>query len=730
MLPPARSGSEDELKRDIPQEYGDHLAARRERALGGSGERLSFRAFWVGGFLSFFLAVGAPFGNMILRGSFMAMDFSTPGAIFLFLFLIGLLNCAFKLARQPALALGLAASATAAWLVVYRPAITDLDFYSPGLMMATFLVLTTWLNLPVVLRGGSLALNRSELVLVYAMLLIVSALCTMGLTEQILPVITAIFYFASPANQWAEKLFPHLPSRTMVDDGSDSRLFYEGLSGPEEAIPYASWVEPLLWWGIFLLALYVMMVSVAVILRRQWMERERLAYPIAQVGLSMIRSEHPDQAVNGFFKQPVMWLGAALPLTVGSLKALNRYYSQVPVPPTTWSVPFVGYQTLQLTISFAMLGFSYFINANIAAGIWFFHLFSKVEKHALLFTGMQSTQKITFGVSDYPFLGYQGVGALLAMVVVGLWVGREHYWRVLLKAIGRAPEVKDDDEILSYRGAVAGAVGGTAVMTAWLWFMGTPWWVALLFVVLAILIFTGITRIVTEAGLAAIRAPMIASELVVQGMGSSLVGPAGVMNLSLTYIWAADIRVFVMATASNALKMIEEMEPRNRRIVFWAMIAAMFIGAAGSLWMIFHMAYRHGGINLASWFFQGLPRTAYDAAVRNIEPQGTYWPGLGFFGGGAAAMLALMWLRQRLPWWPVHPIGLPIGATPMMNRLWFNVFVAWVVKQAVMRYGGAKVYQRSQPFFLGLITGQVLCSGGWLVIDYFTGKVGNSIFWV
>ena len=99
-----------------------------------------------------------------------------------------------------------------------------------------------------------------------------------------------------------------------------------------------------------------------------------------------------------------------------------------------------------------------------------------------------------------------------------------------------------------------------------------------------------------------------------------------------------------------------------------------------------------------------------------------------FFGGGAGAMVTLLWLRQRLPWWPVHPIGLPVGATPMMNRLWFNVFVAWVVKQAVMRYGGASGYQRSQPFFLGLIVGQVLCSGGWLVIDYFTGRVGNYLY--
>ena len=346
----------------------------------------------------------------------------------------------------------------------------------------------------------------------------------------------------------------------------------------------------------------------------------------------------------------------------------------------------------------------------------------------LILTGLQSSQKIGLGVSDYPFLGYQGVGALLAMVVVGLWVGREHYWRVLRKAVGLAPEVRDEDEILSYRGAVAGALGGTAVMTAWLWYMGTPMWVTLLFLLVAVLIFIGITRIVTEAGLAVVRGPMIAGDLVVQGVGSSLIGPAGVVNLSLAHVWAADIRVFVMGTASNALKMIEEMEPRNRRTVFWCMIAALFIGAAGSLWMIFHMAYLHGALNLNGWFFQGLPRYAYDAALRNIEPQGTYWPGVGFFGAGAAAMVTLMWLRHRLPWWPVHPIGLPIGATPMMNRLWFNVFVAWVVKLGVLRYGGATGYQKSQPFFLGLISGQVLCSGGWLVIDYFTGAVGNYLY--
>ena len=100
------------------------------------------------------------------------------------------------------------------------------------------------------------------------------------------PIITAIFYFASPENQWVEKLFPHFPDRNiLVNDGNGNKMLYEGVAKAGQSIPYADWVEPLIWWCIFLLALYMAMVSIAVILRRQWMERERLAYPVAQVGL-------------------------------------------------------------------------------------------------------------------------------------------------------------------------------------------------------------------------------------------------------------------------------------------------------------------------------------------------------------------------------------------------------------------------------------------------------------
>jgi hypothetical protein len=83
-----------------PPSYHQHLDDRRRGVLDPQDrqQRLGLKGFWVGGFLSFFLAIGAPYSNMILRSTLMATDFSTPGAIFLFLVLIGLLNVLFKVA--------------------------------------------------------------------------------------------------------------------------------------------------------------------------------------------------------------------------------------------------------------------------------------------------------------------------------------------------------------------------------------------------------------------------------------------------------------------------------------------------------------------------------------------------------------------------------------------------------------------------------------------------------
>ncbi|MBQ35532.1 MAG: hypothetical protein CME04_04020 [Gemmatimonadaceae bacterium] len=718
-----------DMRKGIPAEYHSYLSTRHSTTVRPEQRQgLSLRGLWTGLYLSLFLAIGAPYADTAMHASFMAWDFNTPGAIFLFLLLIGGINALHKItARSIGRAAGLATACLLLYLGYYLPA-ESLDPLSPGLIFNSSLVGSSVLNAVMVARGRTLALNRSELILVYVMLLIVSALCSMGMSEYLMPTIAAFFYYASPENQWMEKLLPHLPDHTvLVNDGNDNRAFFEGVAGAGEQIPVQAWIEPLCWWAVFLLALYVAMISTAVILRRQWMNRERLAYPIAQVALTMIQGEDETRLVNRFFTHPLMWVGCALPLAIGSLRAIHGYVPTVPFFRLVWADPFFP-SPQQLRLNFAIMGFSYLINTSVSAGLWIFHLLCKIEGELLLLTGVRSSQKFVYGIADQPYLAFQNGGALIVMVLVSLWTGRQHFGNVLRKALGRAPEVDDSDEIMSYRAAVAGLLGGVGVMCGWLWVMGTPVWVAALFVCLAMVIFVGITRVVAEAGIAAVRSPLIAPDLMIQGLGSSLIGSSGVFNLSLAYIWCADIRVFVMGMCANGLRLIEEMDLGSRRRVFWFLLLAVLVGGIGSCWMVFHMAHRHGGINLVGWFFKGGPVVVFDSAVRYMEPKGVAWDGLGFLVGGGGAMMLLSWLRHHLSWWPLHPIGLAVAGNHVMSLIWFSVFLAWGAKKLVLRLGGPSAYRRSVYFFLGLIVGEALCTGLWIIIDYVTGKMGNRLF--
>ena len=717
----------------LPNDFRRYLSMRgasitREET--SSHQPLTLRALAVGSFLSFFLGVGSNYSDTVIKGSYMTLDFSTPGAIFLFIVLVGFLNSLYKLTgRHWALSAGVTAALVVAWAVHFSP-FDRLPLYSPGVLFSSFLILSMATNTILAGMGRNLSLNRSELIVVYIMLIVVASLATMGLCETILPAITGVFYYASPENHWAEILFPVLPDEIMLDDGDENRTFYEGFGTKQFTIPWGIWLRPMAMWGVFLLALYLTMVSLAVILRRQWMDRERLSYPLVQVPQAMIRGEDAGQIVNPFFKNKTMWAGAALPILVGLFTGLNKYLAGWPVIPTAWSFP-IGYgQSINMTISFAVLGFSYLIGPDIALGIWGFALLSKLEKMFFVANGVTKQQDV-WAVSTSELLNYQGLGALIVFVGIGLWVGREHLAQVWKKFLGQDSELSDDDEIMTYRSAVSGCLIGTIVMIGWFVYLGTPLWAATLFVFLAMVIFTGLARVVAEAGIAAIISPMVAPDFMVYGLGSQLLGATATASFSMSYIFAADIRVFLMGVVANGLKLIEGMNRHSRRIVFWAIVIAILLGITGSLFTVMSLGYRDGGINSNVWFFKNMPNIIYKTAATNIEePEGVYWMGMSFVGAGAGAMLALTWLRQRFLWWPLHPIGFPIMTSWLVDWMWFSIFFAWLIKVTILKYGGASLFARSRYFFLGLIAGRMLITGGFLVVDYLSGMVGNAIFWI
>ena len=49
---------------------------------------------------------------------------------------------------------------------------------------------------------------------------------------------------------------------------------------------------------------------------------------------------------------------------------------------------------------------------------------------------------------------------------------------------------------------------------------------------------------------------------------------------------------------------------------------------------------------------------------------------------------------------------------------WFSIFLGWLAKTTIVYFGGSRLFFRAQPFFLGLIYGEVIATGFWMVTNF------------
>ena len=679
------------------------------------------RASMMGVLLVALLTVGGAEVEILLRSSYMSVNASTVGAFVLLFVVVGVLNFLLKVGSKPRAALLIALFASAIFLANYWP-LADFDLRSPHHLFSGMLVVLALANQFNVGRGRDLILNRSELVLVYFMLLVASAVCTMGLSAPLVSLLPSPYYFASRDNLWARELFPLFPERRLfVDDGNENVPFYEGLEAGA-GIPYAAWVEPLAWWSVFVLALCVTLICLMVIVRRQWMEHERLPYPVAQVPMALIGGEGRERLVNDFFRSGLMWFGCAIPMVVGSMQAMYFYDRTLPMIRLNWSFKFLGADMLPCQFNFLLLGFSYMINTQIAASIWIFHLLYRIESILLPTAGFSSIGAGQTGGTG-TLLELQGGGALLAMAVAGLWLARDHLRGAMAAVWKGGGNSSAGHEIISYRAAVLGAAGGGAVMSTWLWLMGTPLPLAALLVLVGTLILFGIARYVCETGLVLARSPVNAHGVVLQCTGSGLLGPSGVLGIYLAGIgW----QTFLMTTCATGLKLVSGIPESNRRQIFRALLLALAVGLGAGVYMMIHLAYRYGGVNLHGNLFINAPKILFSDILLQGLPTGPNPWGIEFLVAGAGAMLMFIWARIHVSWWTLNPLGFPLSMT--LGGAWFSVLLAWLAKRLILRYGGASAYRRLQPFFLGLIAGQCLCMALWVTIGTFTGQTQVTPF--
>ena len=304
------------------------------------------------------------------------------------------------------------------------------------------------------------ALSAAELITITIMGLVASGM-PIFIVGLILSIISKPYYGALPTNEWAIYVHPHLPDWAIPDPAHDAmRFFYEGLPRNDLAIPWGAWAEPLLWWLLLVLAMYFVGLCSVVVLRRHWMERERLTFPLTEAAL-MLTEVASGSVLPPALKTRAFWVGFAIPCGLIAFNVPSYFFpgwAQVPIF-RGWAFPLVPHApAVDLLLYFPVLGFMYLAPLAISFSVWFFHLLYLVQLSLIHQLGVFGLRPDPFVYGGTP-LSWQSWGAFAAMVGGSLWMARRHLAAVWSTALDRAGRIDDADEIIFLPGRRGRRVG-------------------------------------------------------------------------------------------------------------------------------------------------------------------------------------------------------------------------------------------------------------------------------
>ena len=571
---------------------------------------------------------------------------------------------------------------------------------------ALFLLFVLILGIGLLKRVGIIrsGLEPRELLIIFSMLTLASAvLITLF---YLIPHMAGFSFYATRENQWESLVLPVLPDGLVIKDHAVAKGFFEGLSSGG-GVPYGVWIWPLAAWAILLGALYFVMISLMVILRKPWIDHERLSFPLAQLPLTLTGGE---PGVRPLLGNGIFWSGFTLPAFVGFTAILKMLLPVIPAINLSFYTRFYRNSIgVPIYTNFLVLGISYLVSLEILASILLFTLISYVQIYLIIVSGSAILGSPPNRPSvHYTHLHQEVIGALAVLVCVGLYEARHHLRDVFGKAFGYAPGVDDRDELLSYRTAVFGSVGGVVFICCWLWMTGISSWILPIFVAVMLVTFVGVTRVLAETGVV-LGAPMSSMQIFLHSAGTRILGPSTTAGFFLAQPWAFPARTHVMAGASTALKLTHGTRQRSRSL-FYVLLLTLLVGGVTTTATMLHHAYSLGayGFSMQQYVTELLNRhlNYYGSAISDSsdgQPIRLLWSGVG-----AVAMSVLIFARKRFYWWPIHPIGYAAGT--IHTAFWINIFVGWLVKLNVLKYGGPSLYGYIRPFFLGMILGQAVIS--------------------
>jgi hypothetical protein len=611
----------------------------------------------------------------------------------------------------------------------------------PMFIIPIFLLfLMTMVNRAFARRKPLAALNQGELLTVYTMIVLASVMASHDLFQNMFGSIGHAYYMASAENKWQELFFRYLPKWLLVTDTQTLKSLYQGGVDPFQKTILVHWLVPLAGWMALMLVTMAMMLCGNLIIRKQWTENEKLVFPLVQLPIAITEGG----GNSAFFRNRMMWAGFSIAFLIGTINGLQYLFPSLPAIPGVKpydigqhvvAFPWVAIGSTPISMYPFAIGMAYFIPLDLSFSCWFFYVGRKLLQVAGASYGWAGPAN-----AGFPFFDEQASGAWIALGISVLWVSRKFLMDVLRVAAGRAATSADASEAGSYRIAIAGIILGTILIAIFSKIIGLTAWVAMVFFGIYFLLSITITRVRAELGTPHEIYFVNPQRIMVSVFGEKVIGPANLTLLSVMYWFNRGYRSHPMPNQLEAFKMTENTNVKRGQLV-WVMALATVVGILVTYWANLQVSYDAGAMGkclgfkswvgeesygrLATWLSTPEPR-APSALAKFCGPWLT--TRMAYMIAGAAVVTVLRGMRGAFIWWPFHPAGYALAVSYAMDYFWFAFFVGWLIKAALVRYGGMKLHNYAVPFFLGLILGDFTVGSIWAIVCPLIGLQTYKIF--
>lgn len=590
------------------------------------------------------------------------------------------------------------------------------------------------------------AFTGRELAIVMALVLVACSIPAGGLMRVFTSTLVYPHHYARTEPGWKEqKIIEHTPAKLLVDISKDETKvlngFVQGMAIGAKSIsfkdiPWHAWKRTFMFWLPFLFVIWIGIVGLSLVVHRQWAHHEQLPYPVAMFANAILPSE--GRPFGWLLENRLFWTSTLVVLGIHLINYSYKYFPnsiQIPLAfdfskleglSETLRLGGLGYY-FNITLFLSVIGIAYFIPTEVSFSLAMGPMLWIVVMGICRTRGFEPWRGaygaggvgIPTPTNLFPF------GAALALIGALIYNGRAYYGQVFKKAL--FIKTKEDSPRESVWGARIFMVCFVVTVVN-LMSVGQDLYIATMLAGGMFIVYIIQARVVAETGYY-MFVPALGS-FIVAFFGINVVGP--VVFIPMFFIvailfYGGTTREALMPYVVHAMKILDQKKIKVGRTTGWFAVA-LALSLAIAVPVSLYFQYDRGKAGLWPTGI-GLGRAAFQGSVilkQRLESQGSVesanqvsgierflkmkpdMRSMGAMGLGMLCAGIFAFARIRIPGWPLHPALFLFWHDWCTKMVWASFFIGFLIKKAVTKYGGEKIYQSFKPVMFGLIAGDML----------------------